>query len=110
MMVRRMKSELKKNWDGSSRFPERKIEPLEVDYSDEEKRAPRAPAAVRRRSRHRAATTARGVATDFVLKTLKKRLFSSPPAFAITLQKHHDRRRWVSPTTRTTAATTARHR
>ena len=36
VMVRRMKSELKKNWDGSSRFPERNIQPLEADYSHDE--------------------------------------------------------------------------
>src|SRR5205807_480647 len=29
-------------------------------------------------------------ATDFVLMTLKKRLFSSPAAFAITLSRHED--------------------
>ncbi|MEZ5257878.1 MAG: hypothetical protein R2705_13565 [Ilumatobacteraceae bacterium] len=31
VMIRRMKSELKKNWDGSSCFPERNIQPLEVE-------------------------------------------------------------------------------
>ena len=31
---------------------------------------------------------AESIATDFVLKTLKKRLFSSPAAFLTTLNKH----------------------
>ncbi len=90
VMVRRMKSELKKNWDGSSRFPERKILPLEVDYSDKEIELH----SLLQRYANAHATddhTVAGVAGGFVLKTLKKRLFSSPQAFAITLQKHHDR-------------------
>jgi len=90
VMVRRMKSELKKNWDGSTRFPERKIEPLEVEYSNAE---------VELHSLLQQyadalttdAATSKGVAAGFVLKTLKKRLFSSPQAFALTMQKHHDR-------------------
>jgi hypothetical protein len=37
VMVRRLKSELPKKYDGSDRFPKRKIEPLEVPYTAEEK-------------------------------------------------------------------------
>jgi len=89
-LVRRMKSELKKNWDGSSRFPERVIHPLEADYSDAEKELHEL---LQRYSNARTTdpTTPGGFATGFVLKVLKKRLFSSPQAFATTLQKHHDR-------------------
>jgi hypothetical protein len=36
----------------------------------------------------RAKDTAEALATDFVLKTLKKRLFSSPAAFLATLDQH----------------------
>ena len=88
VMVRRMKSELPPRWDGSPRFPKRFLEPLEVLYTDEEK-------AIHGVLKHyaslrskRAQDNAESMATDFVLKTLKKRLFSSPAAFLITLDKH----------------------
>jgi superfamily II DNA or RNA helicase len=88
VMVRRMKSELPPRWDGSPRFPRRVLEPLEVPYTDEEQAIH---AALKRyadlRSK-RARDNAESVATDFVLKTLKKRLFSSPAAFLTTLNKH----------------------
>ncbi len=90
IMIRRLKSELKKNWDGSSRFPERNIQPIEVEYSDAEIELH---ALLQRYSdaHSKSDETTEGVASGFVLKTLKKRLFSSPQAFASTLQKHHDR-------------------
>ncbi|QDV35675.1 DISARM system SNF2-like helicase DrmD [Tautonia plasticadhaerens] len=88
VMVRRLKSELPPRWDGSPRFPRRALEPLEVPYTDEEMAIH---AALKRyaglRSK-RARDNAESVATDFVLKTLKKRLFSSPAAFLTTLNKH----------------------
>src|SRR3954453_10019323 len=34
VMVRRLKSELPRRWDGSSRFPERKLEAIEVPYTE----------------------------------------------------------------------------
>ena len=90
VMVRRMKSELKKNWDGSTRFPERNIQPLEAAYSEDE-RALHALLQEYADAHAKDDGTSSGVASGFVLKTLKKRLFSSPIAFAVTLQKHHDR-------------------
>ncbi len=88
-MVRRLKSELV-DWDGKPRFPQRQLDAIEVDYTDEEKQvhawlqrvhapAPGADARGRRRN---------AFATEFVLKLLKKRLFSSPAAFAATLDQH----------------------
>ncbi len=89
IMVRRLKSELPPRWDGTPRFPERRLEALEVAYTPEEERAH---ALLRRysESRQRAVVTdqTEKVATDFVLKLLKKRLFSSPEAFARTLEQH----------------------
>src|SRR5271157_1552040 len=88
VMVRRMKSELPTRWDGSPRFPKRTLEPLEVPYTDAEKAihaALKQYAALRSK---RARDNAESIATDFVLKTLKKRLFSSPAAFLTTLNKH----------------------
>lgn len=39
VMVRRMKSELPPQFDGTPRFPKRSIQAIEVSYSDEEKKA-----------------------------------------------------------------------
>jgi len=67
VMVRWLKTELPKDDFGQDRFPARQLAAIEVPFSDEER-----------------------TANDFVLKLLKKRLFSSPAAFAKTLEKHHD--------------------
>jgi SNF2 family DNA or RNA helicase len=88
VMVRRLKSELPLNRWGEPRFAKRDIEPLEVPYTDEEKRIHAALREYTRMRHGRAAEGAEQFATDFVLKTLKKRLFSSPAAFAITLAQH----------------------
>lgn len=88
VMVRRLKSELEANWDGSRRFPARRIVPLEVPYGDEERRIHSALREYTRLRQERSSEGAERFATDFVLKTLKKRLFSSPAAFAKTLEKH----------------------
>ena len=87
VMVRRMKSELKKRWDGSARFPERRIRPIEVDYSEPELEMHRL---LQEYTTSWQKTSGAGAAyaSGFVLKTLKKRLFSSPAAFAVTLGKH----------------------
>jgi SNF2 family DNA or RNA helicase len=88
VMVRRMKSELPPKWDGSPRFPKRVLEPIEVPYTDEERAVH---AALRNYSDSRAEISRDNVeklATEFVLKTLKKRLFSSPAAFLKTLDQH----------------------
>src|SRR5436305_10247688 len=87
-MVRRLKSELPPKWDGSPRFPKRVLEPLEVAYTKEERAIH---AALRKYSelrQARAEDNAEKFATELVLKTLKKRLFSSPAAFAGTLEQH----------------------
>jgi ERCC4-related helicase len=90
VMVRRLKSELK-GWDGGPRFAERKLEAIEVPYSEEERRAH---ALLRRYSESRLnglqndTASPETYATKFVLKLLKKRLFSSPQAFALTLERH----------------------
>ncbi|MEW6730711.1 MAG: DISARM system SNF2-like helicase DrmD [Acidobacteriota bacterium] len=87
VMVRRLKRELQ-DWDGSPRFPERKLAAISVVYTDEERRAH---AALKKytecRTKDLEDQTER-YATEFVLKLLKKRLFSSPRAFANTLAQH----------------------
>jgi len=83
-----MKSELELRWDGSRRFAERKVKYLEVEYTDQEILAHKnlqQYSKLRHKSVHSAGEK---FATEFVLKLLKKRLFSSPAAFALTLEKH----------------------
>jgi superfamily II DNA or RNA helicase len=88
VMVRRMKSELKLHWDGSRRFAERVVEPIEVPYTEAEKRAHRALQEYSQLRLKNAQTDAGKFAAEFVVKLLKKRLFSCPAAFGITLEKH----------------------
>lgn len=89
VMVRRLKSEIK-NWDGSNRFPARELEPIEVDYPDEEKRIHGLLAEYVHLRASGYEDNTEKFATEFVLKLLKKRLFSSPQAFLLTLQKHRE--------------------
>lgn len=88
VMVRRMKSELELRWDGSRRFAKRYVKHLEVPYTDAERRGHQALQEYARLRAKSAATEGQQFATEFVLKLLKKRLFSSPAAFATTLEKH----------------------
>jgi len=93
VMVRRLKSELPKDDFGQDRFPKRVLEALEVDYPAEERRIH---AALKRYAELRQANCddhAEKFATDFVLMTLKKRLFSSPAAFLRTLEQHESSHR-----------------
>ncbi|PKN66275.1 MAG: helicase [Deltaproteobacteria bacterium HGW-Deltaproteobacteria-15] len=99
VMVRRMKTDIV-DADGRPVFPKRKLECLEVDYSEEEKgihRLLRDFTAIRTKS---VKGTRYEFGTDFVHMLLKKRLFSSPMAFASTLAKHKEtltRKRPKSP-------------
>lgn len=91
VMVRRMKTEIKR-WDGTERFHKRQLQAIEVGYTDEERQAHRW---LQRYThlRQRAVAqddAAERTATEFVLKLLKKRLLSSPAAFASTLAQHEE--------------------
>lgn len=89
VMVRRMKSELELRWDGSRRFAKREVQHLEVDYTESERAAHRNLRKYAKLRQQAAELDAAGrMATEFVLKLLKKRLFSSPAAFSTTLAKH----------------------
>jgi superfamily II DNA or RNA helicase len=88
VMVRRMKSELKLRWDGSRRFAERRVKHLEVPYTEEEREGHRALQEYTALRAKNATTADERFASEFVLKLLKKRLFSSPAAFELTLTKH----------------------
>jgi superfamily II DNA or RNA helicase len=108
VMVRRLKRELPPDWTGKSRFPERKLVPLEVEYTAAERRTHQALREYTGLRGKGAADDVERYATEFVLKLLKKRLFSSPAAFLATLEQHQRslqtaRRRGASGTPRPTA-------
>jgi superfamily II DNA or RNA helicase len=91
IMVRRMKRDLPPNWDGTPRFPVRKTEPVTVEHSGAEREAHRLLteyAASRAAAAQRQAGEAGKAAANFVVTLLKKRLFSSPKAFAETIDTH----------------------
>ena len=90
VMVRRLKSELPPDDFGRPRFPKRVLEPIEVPYTDEEKEIHSALKKYGQMRVNRAQDNTESMATEFVLKTLKKRLFSSPAAFLTTLGKHEE--------------------
>jgi superfamily II DNA or RNA helicase len=90
VMVRRLKSELPPRWDGTPRFPKRELAPIEVDYSAEERAAHHLLQTYTHSRLEKTGDEVERYATEFVLKLLKKRLFSSPEAFAITLRQHEE--------------------
>ena len=107
VMVRRLKSDpsFAFNHLGIRRFPPRILEPIEVPYSDEEREIHAALRQYTKLRSSRAVDQTERFATEFVLKTLKKRLFSCPAAFLTTLEQHEkslhsSTRRPVRPTYR----------
>jgi ERCC4-related helicase len=90
VLVRRLKRELRdelpRRADGTPRFPERRLIAVPVTYTDDERRAHALLSryADLRRGRHRGDSRA----ADFTTLLLKKRLLSSPAAFANTLEVH----------------------
>lgn len=87
VMVRRLKRDIKDEWE-QPRFPERQLNVIEVDYTDDERQVHRWLRQYTDNRTRNAQSDAEKFATEFVLKLLKKRLFSSPEAFKTTLQKH----------------------
>jgi SNF2 family DNA or RNA helicase/dsDNA-binding SOS-regulon protein len=94
VMVRRLKDDIV-DWKGEPKFAKRRLVPIEVSYSDDEHRIHRALKDYSRLRHEAAKTEGDRYATEFVLKLLKKRLFSSPAAFAQTLYKHRESLRRV---------------
>lgn len=92
VMVRRLKSDIV-DAKGAPVFPERRLEALEVDYTEEERAIH---ALLGEYTADRAASVAGSTfrryefGAKFVHVLLKKRLFSSPRAFALTLAKHRE--------------------
>lgn len=87
VMVRRLKSEIKDVY-GERRFPRRILDVIEVPYSEQEKQVHRWLREYSHSRQQNAKDNEERFAVEFVLKLLKKRLFSSPAAFAMTLAKH----------------------
>lgn len=89
VMVRRLKSDPEfVTWNGERRFPQRKLDVIEVPYTDEEKQVHRWLREYSESRQNNAKDNEERFAVEFVLKLLKKRLFSSPAAFSSTLSKH----------------------
>jgi len=90
VMVRRLKSDpgFALNHLGMPRFPPRVLVPIEVPYNEEEKQIHSTLKKYTKSRSDNAQGNAEKFATEFVLKTLKKRLFSCPAAFLTTLEQH----------------------
>lgn len=84
VMVRRMKTDLVDE-KGEPIYPKRELLALEVDYTAEEREMHQL---LNDYTEIRAGSLPGPFGVDFVHKLLKKRLFSSPRAFAATLAKH----------------------
>ena len=87
VMVRRLKGDIV-DWKGERRFAERKLVPIEVEYTDDERRVHSLLEEYTELRQRAAEEEGQRYATEFVLKLLKKRLFSSPAAFGLTLERH----------------------
>jgi ERCC4-related helicase len=89
VMIRRLKNELGTDWQGKPRFATREVMPIRVEYDEAERRAHRRLQEYGRVRRQRAKDDKLAqISVEFVLKTLKKRLFSSPAAFLRTIEQH----------------------
>ncbi|KAG8150186.1 DISARM system SNF2-like helicase DrmD [Burkholderia catarinensis] len=87
VMIRRLKSDLV-DVEGNSLYARRTLQALEVPYTAEEREIHRTLddyCASREKDAEKAGN---GFGTTFVNRLLKKRLLSSPAAFASTLEKH----------------------
>jgi superfamily II DNA or RNA helicase len=93
VMVRRLKRELPPDDLGRPRFPARRLLSIEIDYPQAELRAHANFQRYVELSRSLTAADDEGFAAEFILKLLKKRLFSSPEAFKLTLERHLAARR-----------------
>lgn len=92
VLVRRLKRDLREalppNPDGSPRFADRRVEAMPVDYPDDERTAHELLERYAESRRGHHAKGSKRSAADFVTLLLKKRLLSSPAAFANTLAQH----------------------
>ena len=87
VMVRRLKSDIV-DADGKPVFPKRNVMALEIDYTDEEREIHKLLGDFTELRMKSVQGTRYRRGLDFIHKLLKKRLFSSPMAFANTFVKH----------------------
>lgn len=86
-MVRRLKTDLVDS-EGKPLYPERKLHALEVNYTSAERSIHQLLNAYCDSRESSINSDNKAIGTKFVNGLLKKRLFSSPAAFASTLEKH----------------------
>lgn len=86
VMVRRLKTDLVDS-EGKPLYPKRDLRALAIPFTDQE-RSMHAMLDAYCKSREATARETASTGTKFVNTLLKKRLFSSPAAFASTLEKH----------------------
>lgn len=89
VMVRRLKTDLV-DADGKPLYPKRRLMPLEVEYSQEEREIHRLLREFTESRSKSVQGTRHAYGAEFVHRLLKKRLFSSPMAFSSTLAKHRE--------------------
>ncbi|MCY7990737.1 DISARM system SNF2-like helicase DrmD [Bacillus haynesii] len=89
VMVRRLKNDII-DADGKPVFSTRKLECLKVDYTEEERNIHKLLHEFIKSRSNKVQGTHYEYGADFIHMLLKKRLFSSPMAFAITLAKHKE--------------------
>ena len=87
VMVRRLKTDIVDS-NGNPIYPKRRLMPLEVEYSQEERNIHKLLQKYTESRSKSVKGTRHEYGTEFVHKLLKKRLFSSPMAFAGTLARH----------------------
>lgn len=87
VMVRRLKTDLVDK-DGKPLYPKRNLQALPIPYAAEERSIHKLLEAYCS-SREQTCREVGAAGAKFVNTLLKKRLFSSPAAFASTLEKHH---------------------
>ncbi|MDO8771445.1 MAG: DISARM system SNF2-like helicase DrmD [Burkholderiaceae bacterium] len=87
VMIRRLKTDLV-DADGKPLYPQRTLHPLAVLYTIEERNIHQKLNEFCASREKGAGKTSNTFGTSFVNQLLKKRLFSSPAAFASTLEKH----------------------
>lgn len=87
VMVRRLKADMH-TWDDAPRFPRRLLEHLPVKYTRQERTIHQQLAEYTRLRLLHTRNERERFANVFVLTLLKKRLFSSPRAFQVTLARH----------------------
>jgi superfamily II DNA or RNA helicase len=90
-VVRRMKSQIQADLGpGIAKFPTRKVRALKVRYGPQERKAHELLREYTNSRRSSAAQESGRIAGDLTSLLLKKRMFSSPAAFAATLEVHRE--------------------